>query len=164
MQGAVYLLGQFARDARDRGNIVHPGHCHSAHAAKTLQQARAPFRTNARDVGELAAVNTYPGPLGTHAGDGKTMRFVAYLGHQHQRCGVPTQIQLVTPIGKNQFFKSDFAPGPLFDTDNHRKIEPQFLEHGARHTDLAAPTVEPERRRAVGTPQRAPPRLPTRLG
>ena len=51
------------------------------------------------------------------------------------------QIHFLTPVGEDQLLQTHLAALALFDADDQCHIEAQFLEHAARHADLAASAV-----------------------
>ena len=59
MQGTIDLLGEFARNAFDGGEVLDAGMADAAHAAEALQQFRALLRADAGDVLEPAAAGAH---------------------------------------------------------------------------------------------------------
>ncbi|MNV49128.1 hypothetical protein D3C71_1410710 [compost metagenome] len=107
-----------------------------------MQQTRPLLRPHTGNFLKLPATHTHLGACGAHAGDGKAVRLVADLRHQHQRGRVLAQIDLLTPIGKNQFFQAHLAALALFHAHDARDIQPQRGEHLARHPYLALATID----------------------
>ena len=102
------------RDAFNRHQILHARILHPFHTAKALQQPRPPTRTYPRNVFQPAAPGAHTRTRCPHAGDGKAVRLVANLRHQHQRRRVVPQIHLLAPIGKHQLFQPHLAAFALF--------------------------------------------------
>ena len=70
------------------------------------------------------------------------MRLVADLRDQHQRRRVAAQGHLVAPVGEHQLLEADLASFALLDAGDQAEVEAQFLEHLARHADLAPAAVD----------------------
>src|SRR5439155_14523259 len=153
MQSTIDLLGQIVRDAVDAGQIVDARCAHATHATEALQQLGALLRADARNVFELAPAGAHTGTPRAHAGDGKAVRFVTDLGHQHQRCRVVAEVDLFAAVGEHQFLEADLAPLPLLDADDDRDVEPNLLEHLARHGHLAAAAIDEHQ---AGPPRATP--------
>jgi hypothetical protein len=84
----------------------------------------------------------HAGTARAHAGDGKAVRLVADLRHQHQGRRVVPEPHLGAAVGEHQFLQTDLAALALLDADDQAEVQAQFLEHLARHRHLAAPAVD----------------------
>ena len=98
------------------------------------------------------------GAARAHAGDREAVRLVADLRHQHQRRRVVAQHERRPAVGEDQFLEPDLAPLALLDADDQRQVEPEFLEHLARHRHLALAAVDQHQVGQAHLPS------PTRLG
>ena len=113
-QRRVNGLRQLRRNAFHSAQVLHTGIGHATHTAKALQKFGPLFRTHAWNLFQAAGARAHLGAFGPHPRDGKAVRLVTDLRHQHQGGGVLAQRQLGAAIGKHQFFQAHFAALAFF--------------------------------------------------
>ena len=117
MQLVIYLLREMTGNPLDGRQIVHRSIGDATHTAETRQQPLPSFRADSLDFFQTGCM-TFFVASGTHAGNGKTMRFVTNLCDQHQDAGILSQLVRQATIGIYQCFQTDLASLAFGDADD----------------------------------------------
>ena len=141
MQGPVDLLGQFARNAVDAGQVVDA-------AAATPRTPPKRCSSRARFFGPTPAMSSSRLPPVRTLARRARMPVMAKRCASSRICATSIsaaeswpRVHLGPPVGKHQFLEPDLAALAFLDADDQRQVQAQFLEHLARHRHLPSPAV-----------------------
>src|SRR5450432_224255 len=132
MQGTIDFLGELARNAVHREQVLDAGPADAPCAAEALQQFGAFLRPDAGNLLERARSGANTGTARPHAGDREAVRLVADLRHEHERRRLAAERNLGPAVGEDQLLEADLPRLALLDADDTRELDAELLEHLAR--------------------------------
>src|ERR1700704_4079187 len=134
------FLGERARDARHRLDVLERRHGHGAGTAEMMQQGALAARSDARHFVERRARDVGRATCTVRA-DGEAMRLVpqALQEIEHRIAWFEREGWLA---GHEEAFAAGVSVGPLGDADGGDVFQAELGQHLARHLELALAAVD----------------------